>query len=397
MRFAQSFPALCAAVMLTAAASAQITLSPLTTFGGGDGWLNAAGDSPYLGTGNLERGIAYSPVNNHLYLVSRLAGGPFVRVLDGTTGADLGSLNTSGVTGGTFPLNKVVVDPGTGTIYATNLRTGTNDPGFRMYRWDTEASSPTMIFDFMPDATNPRIGDNLDLIGTGANAQIVAGYNAVTTAANSNGYLVINPTASALSPTLPAFNNVTFPEGGVGGTADGDFRLGITFLAASDADSGVVLGTPGSSATAARLTNYGGALDDRTSISGTLIGNVGLSVLTERAFDYISFAGMGLLATVDTLTGGNSLVRLYDASNPSAPVLLTSLSNTTGASNANANSGGDIRFGAMGVDANNLPTVTLYAMNTNNGIQAFVVSVPEPSAVAMLGIGVIGACVRRRR
>jgi hypothetical protein len=394
MRSSDFFRALSCAVVLTASGSAQVTLAPLSSFGGGDGWL-APGESAFLGTGSLERGIAYNPLNNHVYLVSR-TGGVSVRVLDATTGSELSTLNVAGITGGTFALNKIVVDPGTGTIFATNLRTGSTDPGLRMYRWTNEGSAPSMIFDFMPDATNPRIGDSLDLIGTGANAQIVAGYGTSTTAANSNGYLVIDPTASALAPTLPAFNNVTFTEG-VGGTNDGDFRLGLTFINAADASSGMVLGTQGTSLTASRLTTYSGAVDDRLSISGNLMGSVALTAITERAFDYIDFAGMGLLATVDTLTTGNSVVRLYDATNPASLTLLASLSTTTGTNNANSNSAGDVRFGLTGVNESNQPTVTLYAMNTNNGIQAFVVTIPEPSAIVMLGAGLAAVGLRRRR
>ena len=82
-------------------ANAQLTLSPLTSFGGGDGWL-APGEGGYafLGTANNERGIAFG--NGHLYLVSR-NGGNNIRVLDPVTGADLGALNNTGISGGTFP------------------------------------------------------------------------------------------------------------------------------------------------------------------------------------------------------------------------------------------------------------------------------------------------------
>ena len=74
-----------------------VQLAPLASFGGGDGWL-APGEGGYgfLGTSNLERGIAFG--NGSLYLVSR-AGGNNVRILNPATGADVGSLNLSGVTG----------------------------------------------------------------------------------------------------------------------------------------------------------------------------------------------------------------------------------------------------------------------------------------------------------
>src|SRR5690349_4584311 len=92
----------------------QVTLSPFTTFGGGDGWL-APGEGGYtfLGTANNERGMAYG--NGHVYLVSR-NGGSFIRILDQNTGADLGALNNTGISGGTFAVSTASVG-GDGAIY----------------------------------------------------------------------------------------------------------------------------------------------------------------------------------------------------------------------------------------------------------------------------------------
>src|SRR6266850_2549303 len=90
-------------VCLAFSAAAQITLAPLSSFGGGDGWL-APGEGGYtfLGTANNERGIGFG--NGHVYLVSRF-GGNNVRILDSLTAADLGGLNVTGISGGTFAVN----------------------------------------------------------------------------------------------------------------------------------------------------------------------------------------------------------------------------------------------------------------------------------------------------
>src|SRR5215212_215688 len=92
---------------LSAAASstsaAPITMDPLTTFGGGDGYI-APGERGYLpsGTGNAERGLAYNPVTNHVYVISR-TGGVNVAVLDGNTGADVVPAQAmTGLAEGTF-------------------------------------------------------------------------------------------------------------------------------------------------------------------------------------------------------------------------------------------------------------------------------------------------------
>src|SRR2546423_2501056 len=106
------------------AANGQVTLSALSSFGGGDGWLAPGeGGYAYLGTGNNERGIAFG--NNHVYLVSRTSVGGNainVRMLDASTGSDLGGLNTTGISGGTFAVNNIAVGNG-GAIYVANLTT----------------------------------------------------------------------------------------------------------------------------------------------------------------------------------------------------------------------------------------------------------------------------------
>src|SRR2546430_15519767 len=98
----------CVSVLgLAFTASAQVTMSPLLSFGGGDGWLAPGeGGYAYLGTGNNERGLAFG--NGHVYLVSHASvsgTAANVRILDPLTGADLGGLNNTGVSGGTFVVN----------------------------------------------------------------------------------------------------------------------------------------------------------------------------------------------------------------------------------------------------------------------------------------------------
>src|SRR3954466_8798151 len=96
----------------------MLSMSPLTTFGGGDGWL-APGEGGYtfLGTANNERGIAFG--NGHVYLLRR-TGGNNIRVLDKNTGADVGSLATTGISGGTFAVSQIATGSD-GQIYVANL------------------------------------------------------------------------------------------------------------------------------------------------------------------------------------------------------------------------------------------------------------------------------------
>lgn len=45
------------------------TMTALSTFGGGDGWVSP-GSVPKLGTGSLERGMAYNPDSGNVLFVN---------------------------------------------------------------------------------------------------------------------------------------------------------------------------------------------------------------------------------------------------------------------------------------------------------------------------------------
>lgn len=365
------------AFALAAPTSAQVTIQPLLTFGGGDGWL-APGENDFLTTLTRERGLAYSATTNHLYLVSRedtVDPETTVRIIDATTGLDLGALNTDPaiVTGGfsNFTLNMIGTGAD-GAIYASNLTLDASTTPYKIYRWETETSVPTVVFEGAPLA-GARLGDSLDVTGSGASTLIVAGYNIA-----ANGYAIIDPTAatatSVVFPTNPPKN--------------GDFRLGITF----GAQSNVVIGNQGTSAVESsvpRLTTY-------TDATGTLSANPNfINNATERPMDFAVINGLPLLATIETGTVATAnLVRIYDLSNPASPLFLVSLDNTTDPDNPNDFGVGSLKWGAI-----NGGSATLYAMNSNNGIQAFevLVVVPEPSSIALLVFTAAGLAWPRRR
>src|SRR5690348_12132807 len=115
---------------LPARAAATLTLdsTPL--------WTAQVGSAayPFLATDNNSRGLAYNPQTGHVLVVSRTApAGIFV--LDGQTGANLGQLNNTGYTGGTFTENMIGVGDD-GAIYVANLTTGSNTTSYKVYRYD---------------------------------------------------------------------------------------------------------------------------------------------------------------------------------------------------------------------------------------------------------------------
>jgi len=346
-------------------------MAPLSTWSpNNDGWLAPAeGGYAFLGTGNNERGLAYG--NGHVYLVSR-SGGSFIRRLDPATGADLGSpLSTTGVSGGTFAVNTAAVGSD-GSIYVNNLTTAsdTSTNAFKVYRWATEGATPTTAYSSDGGLPGARVGDSLATNGS----VLVAGYGSAPSVAGNNGYAIIDPTTA--TATKVGFTG-TPPNGG-------DFRLGITFT-----DSSHVLGTQGSSLY--RYSSFSGS-------SGTLISSPAIpdpsGATADRLMAYTTINGIPLLAVQSI---GDSHVTVYDVTDPSAPIYLASGNNTSGALTTNGNGTGQVAWGDAVNNGNGTFTRTLYAMSTNQGIQAFKVTlVPEPATMSFLLIGALALATIRR-
>ena len=358
-----------AAIAAATSASAQFSMSPLASFTG-DGWF-APGEGAYgfLGTGSLERGLTYDPVNSELLLVSR-NGGNNIRRLNSLTGADVGALNNTGITGGTFAINKVAV-AADGQIFAGNLAGAMSAAApFKAYRWANNAATPTVAYSGNV-LTGARLGDStLGVTGTGAATRLISGFAASPAVAGNNGYAVIDPTAG----TSTAVGFVGTPP------SAGDFRLGLTI-----GPGGQVWGLQGSQTL--RQTTYSGS-------SGTLLGTAtGIFSTAERPMAFATVNGLDVLATIST---GDSFVRVYDASNPLALILLGSGNNTTGVLTANGNGTGDVAWGAQTANGNGTTSVQLYTLSSNQGIQAFTVTIPEPATGAILGLGITALVALRR-
>lgn len=324
------------------ASAVDVFVSPLSSFGSGDGWFAPGeGGYSYLGTGNLERGLAYG--NNQLYLVSR-NGGVNIRRLSPITGTDLGGLDVTGISGGTFAANMVAVSRD-GAVYVGNLSTAAGTH-LKVYRWASDGAAPTVAYDAAPGA--PRLGDSFTLRGTGADTRIAV------SGTGTSGFVVVDPTTG--TGTL-----VSVP-----GTAAGDFRLSMTWV-----DSDTVIGAQGGTAPF-RVVDISGS-------TGTLVASPATTAASERLIGYTVIAGVPLFASVDTVS---SAVRIYDASNPGALTLLTTVNNTSGTLAANGNGTGSVAWGPTIGDS-----AFLYTMSANQGIQAFVVTVPEPGALGLLLLG----------
>jgi len=359
-----------ASVLVTAFSTCgQVTMTPLSTFGGGDGWLAPGeGGYAYLGTGNNERGLAFG--NGHVYLVSHanISGTTAnVRLLDPLTGQDLGGLNNAGISGGTFLVNNIAVGSD-GAIYVANLTTQSTTSPYKVYSWATEGSAPVVAYSGDAGLPGSRVGDDLAGFGSGSSTVLAAGYNSSPSVAGNNGYTTVRPTAG--TATAVGFS-ATPPNAG-------DFRLGLTFV-----DSSHVIGTAGSSLY--RYTSFSGS-------TGTLLASPAIpdpaGATADRLMAYTVLGGKPLLAVQSI---GDSHVSIYDVTDPTNPIWLASGNNTSGTVTANGNGTGEEAWGAITANADGSFSETLYSMSSNQGIQAFIVTVPEPStaALALLGLGAL--------
>lgn len=389
--------------------AAPPSLVPLTSFGGGEGWRapsevlsgDAAGTATaglynFLKSSNNERGLAYNPVTKNLILISReqavTAQGsyPGLRILDGVTGVDEGRLS-DGVpvpgtdpailTGGTIAVNMVGIGTD-GVIYVNNLSINTGTTAYKVYSWSSEAASAPTVFHnaTVPvsgtGAGTPRMGDSFDVMGGGSSTLLASGFasQGTSTAATVNGYTVIDSSA-----TLKAFNPLT-------GANNGDHRLGITFI-----DSDTLMGAQNSSSVRVSDFNF-------TAGTASLLGTPTFSALSgnSRAMDMTTIGGVPYLAIMDmgssgSLDGNPGTVRVYDMTNPLAPVFAAQGRAQVGNALANANATGQVKWGEISASSG-----VVYALLSNNGIQAFTFNIPEPTTLGVFAGAAVLTLARRR-
>jgi hypothetical protein len=341
--------------VFAASSRAQDSLSVL--------WSDAPGSQTWLSSANNdERGMAFNSVTGNLYVVNKTA--TSVEIVNGGTGAGTGTLNVTGVTGGTFALDSVGV-ASDGTIYIANLTTASTTSPFKVYSWASEAAAPTVAYSGDPGAgTSLRYGDDLRVSGSGTGTVILAGSGSGTT--STVGYLT---TANGTS-----FSSVKLTIAGTGGT---DMSKGIAF-----GPGGTIYGR--TTSTALRQINTSGTL-----LNSYTLNSIGGSV-GPIAYDPVH----NLLAGMEVSSGtgaGTERINIYDVSTfttsgGNQPIYSFALPTD----NANGNAVGALDWSADGD--------TLYALDSNNGLFALTL-VPEPGTMTLLtlGAGAMGAAWLRRR
>lgn len=318
-------------------------------------WSIAPNSRPYVTSGATERGIAISPLNNNVFIVSRapaVGAHGAIYILNGETGAELTNefgvpltLSTNGISGGTLLLNAIgVADDG--AIYACNL----GPSALKVYRWADENSEPTVAYGPLAVGTMTRLGDTMDVRGAGVDTQII-----------------VSGSANAGFAVLTTLDGVTFTATGCttpAGTSAGDFGKGIAFGSGNTAY--------GKKDTVTTIRNV--SFDPFTADSAALIGDVPAD-LAMGPLDLDE--SRNLLGGILLGGAGASTLhkfKIYDISNPASPQVAATFSFPSSA------------FNGQLVGAVDYKTNKFVAVDTANGVVCVRVDIsflPTPPTITL--------------
>jgi uncharacterized protein (TIGR02597 family) len=313
-------------------------------------WNLAPGSRTYLpadtslsGSTPLYRSIAYNGLSNQVVIVSRTGPttGLTANVIDATTGADLYSMNTSGISGGNIVLlSAAAADDG--AIYAANMSSsGTGVATYKLYRWPSSAAgvAPTLVFSGEPASRTDAVrwGDTLAVQGTGTNTQILIDCQ------STNVCALLMPN----NGNMNSWTSISGPQdytGVIGRSLQ--FGPSNTFWQKRKADR-LEMSTFSTTSSPGSLTTSNAAT---YSFLPNSVGPVGID-FSRNLLAALNFSGV---------TSGADALDLYDISNLSSPTLLSSYDFPTN-QQPNPNWIGQIVFGGGKV----------FAVDGNNGIIAF--------------------------
>lgn len=316
-------------------------------------WFNGDGTD-----GHTARGLAYNRHTNHLLVADRDAtAGHTVHILDASNGAELGTFNTTGMTSGTFTLNKVAVDDA-GRIFVTNL--ARNGQEFVVYSYPNEAAAqttPPTIAHVFKTVSGQRFGDDLAVVGSGASTRIVSvGFQ------NDDVLYLIDPDNDGTFTASTAPLDVTGVGPGMGNIAfDPD---ATKYWYHQSGASAIQQDT--------EFLNYNA---DATPAAGPYPVHLGYAT---GPFDVKTFAGDKLVAVAPAQVNNSSLTsipaHLYKVDGAD----LVHIGQTGGLQHAGGFLGNGNGVGDVAIDAQNGRVFVLF---TNNSISAWEL-LREPSAAS---------------
>jgi hypothetical protein len=303
-------------------------------------------------TGGNERGIAYGFVggNHRLYVASRTTA-PSIEVLDADTGADVTpttAFDLSGVTGGLFAINDIEVSED-GKIVVTNMTTDASAAAnpFKIYVWDQEGGVPIATYSYNT-ATLKRLGDKTTVFGSwdagtfevwsvhAANPGEVHKVKTADQGANWTTEVV------TLSAEL-ASNQTTVGSSGVTRASNGDIFIN------------------GNGSLVKRYTSAGAYIPGQN--VGTVGSMTGVKYFEADGVPHVAvYAYRELPAGTDPVLG---YTKVFDVSDPAAPVKVATSPKLASAASSNAISGD------VSVRVNPDGTYIVYALGATQGLIAY--------------------------
>ena len=335
-------------------------------------WSIQPDSVPYMtSSSSTERGVAYDPQSGHVLLVSRApgVGGLEIEVLDKLTGARIGTLNTSGISGGFFPLSQIDV-ASDGSIYAANLTLNSTTTPYTIYRWANESAAPVVAYSGDPsNGAGTRWGDSFRIRGSGPGTQIISASGLGTTTAS----LFQTSDGNSFNPTLL---NVT-------GINPGEISLSLAF-----GTGNTFYGVRNGGATG-RLVSFDPATGQAQTIGSLRLRNPNWPNASVSAIGVSLSRGIMLGAA----TAFNSGVVQYAAAYDLGSVLNGPL-NPTDLIPFQTTNPDDV--GVSGAVAWDDADGIAFILDTNNGLMA--VTVPEPQPLALMALfGAAAIALRQRR
>jgi hypothetical protein len=310
--------------------------------------LNPPDPDGNISTDGTQRGLAYNSLSNQVIMSTRTGGNKAV-LYDGDTGALLGYMNLTGVSGGSiFSWNNVACADD-GVLYGFNVSATT----FKIYRWPSTDTSvaPTVAYGpgdpanglVLPSA---RWGDNVAIRGSGPATEIL-----VSSYANTNVALFTTTDGtnfSAIRIDIPGISN-------------NDVRDGLAFYT-NNTFWAKRAGRP------LILVRY--TLTSSTTATGEVLGSFASSLSPIGCHP-----DANLLAGVTLTTPGT--LQLFGIASLT-PSLIAQTNFLT--ANANGNASGAVAFGGAG------KTNRLYALWSNNGIKAAQITWTAPPSAPVISV-----------
>lgn len=317
-------------------------------------WNILPGDTnhPYITTtAGGERGLVYNPATSNLLVLTHIPTNNLF-VLDPATGNQKYFMNLSGILTTAGGINMVgVADDG--TVYAGNVTANAQATPYNLWQWVNDGSNTAPLELIAADpggSTGLRWGDNLAVRGAGTTTQIL-----IAPGKEANGYgtnVVIYTTSD---PNVQIFAPIVI---GVSGVPSGFGQGGVAF-------------GPGTNTFWAK--NKGGQLYliqfDLSAQKGAVQYAFGSSNNIPDNFQFIgaSSSQRWLAGVMSVASGLPDNVRLYNISNlTNGPVLADQETNLTTIANGFNN--------GVGVGSTTFGGNYLFALDSQNGVRAFVIS-----------------------